>query len=234
MMNQSQNPNDSLDTHLELAFRDRGTRRMQLKSDASPEKVEAYFCHHVVRAPQDLLVHVQRIHFAIERLPESRIYSALLDLFIALGERGLALRTEMLQQAKDHLSTEHLEYLNSILEGTATADGSIDDQSFSMLAKGVTGCRDMVRGERQMRDESPLEQALECIECSDLEGARLILEAAVTEDHAHPEQQKLLLELYRKTDDRKHFSVLYQAMISESNPTHAEWQALHQHFEQGS
>jgi len=238
MMSQPQKQMSGPDERLEMAFSVRGNRRLQLRVDAPAEKVSRFFSHQLIREPRDLLSHVQRIHFLIRQTETQAVYSALLDLFLALGARGQSLREEMLNHAMALLSTAQQQYLKSKLETGIGARDIIPDPGQSILCKGFTGNSDLVLEVRPQTalDNQPLQQALECLECSDLNGARLILEEAMLGDQSSLEQQQLLLEIYRKADDKEHFIDLHQKLDGHGveAEAEAEWQSLLQHFQQAS
>lgn len=231
-MTQNHNVAESLEPQLEIAFTDTSSRQQHMISDALPERIDAYFLHSIARNPKNLLAHVQRINSVSARGSKSDIYSALLDLFIALGSQGLALRRAMLALVSSQLDPAHRLFLSDAMETGVSARDLINDPGFSMLINGYSGCDELVIIERQQGEEKgdPLQQAMASIECSDLEDARIILEDALYSDRENLDQQKLLLEIYRKTGDKKHFMALYETFEGDSNPTHADWQELAVYF----
>jgi len=228
-----QNVPEQLDIQPEMAFRKAGSRNLHVVSEAASLKISDFFSHYVVSHPLDLVTHVQRIHFAISRATEIDVYSTLLDLFIALGSRGQSLRQTMLEQASTKLGADHKAFLSDALEVGVNARDVIDDPGVSMLSAGYSGCDDMVVVQREHRGsdhEDPLQQAMDSIECSNLDEARVILEEAFYADRSNLDQQRLLLEIYRKTDDKKHFSVLFETFEGDSNPAHADWSEMAEQF----
>lgn len=231
-MTQNQNAAERLDARQEMAFRDAGSRHLYVISEALPERIDEYFSHCISRNPKDLLTHVQRIHFVSERGSSSELYSALLDLFIGLGVHGLALRRAMLKRVSSQLDSAQRLFLNEALETGITERDVINDRGISILTSGYSGCDELVIIQREQgeRKGDPLQQAMASIECSDLEEARAILEGSLYSDRTNLDQQKLLLEIYRKTGDKKHFMALYETFEGDSNPAYADWQALATHF----
>ncbi|GAB6041158.1 hypothetical protein [Endothiovibrio diazotrophicus] len=74
----------------------------------SPEWRTRYvenFAHRISRRPEDLIIHTLRIELllstgkASDVLASDALFDALVDLFIVLGERGLALRRRLLARA---------------------------------------------------------------------------------------------------------------------------------------
>lgn len=232
MMTQNKNLAERLDVQLEIAFTDTGSRQQYVISDALPERIDAYFSHYIIRNPKNLLAHVQRINSVSAHGGKLDIYSTLLDLFIALGSQGLSLRRAMLAKVSSQLDPAHLMFLSDALEAGIHARDVINDPGISMLINGYSGFDDLVKIQRQQGEEKgdPLQQAMASIECSDLEEARIILEDSLYSDRADLDQQKLLLEIYRKTADKKHFMALYETFEGDSNPAYADWQELATHF----
>lgn len=214
----------------DMAFRDNQSRQLWIDSAIPPQRVNDWFSHHVVRQPEDLLAHVQRVHFAAGENAELALYSALLDLFIALGSRGRALREMMLAQSSNLLSDVHKDFLQaSIADGIAARD-RIEEPALSVLCRGFSGSGDLIEvsASAHPKDSDPLRRALESIECSELDEARMILEQSFFDGTSNAVQQQLLLEIYRKTDDAAHFDKLYDSFDFDSVPD--DWQALAEHF----
>jgi hypothetical protein len=216
----------------DMAFRDNQSRQMRINNVIPAERVSTWFSHHVVREPEDLLTHVQRIHFANSQKSEPALYSALLDLFIALGTRGKALREMMLTQNSNLLSDAHQAFLQASIAAGIHSRDNIEDSAMSMLCCGFSGARDLIEvsTSRRTADRDPLRQALESIECSQIDEARIILERSFFGGTSNAVQQQLLLEIYRKTDDRTHFEKLHATFDSETAPASVDWQALADHF----
>ncbi len=59
------------------------------------ESLADYFCHCIARNPSDLLSHVRRIVLEHEHVRKAGVYPALIDLFIALGQRGARLSRKL-------------------------------------------------------------------------------------------------------------------------------------------
>jgi len=214
----------------DMAFRDDQSRRLWVDSSIPAERIDAWFSHHIVRQPEDLLAHVQRVHFATSQNAEPALYSALLDLFIALGSRGQALRETLLAQSSELLSDVHRVFLQASISAGINARDSIEDPAMSMLCRGFSGVGDLIEASKAApaEDMDPLRQALESIECSELDEARAILEKSFFGGTFDAVQQQLLLEIYRKTDDSVHFEKLYATFSPDLAPD--DWLVLAEHF----
>jgi len=185
-----------------------------------------------VRRPEDLLAHVQRVHFAASQNIETALYSALLDLFITLGDKGQALREMMLTENSALLSDAHRAFLQASIASGISARERIEDPAMSMLCLGFSGVGQLVEVSTAaaVGERDPLRQALESIECSELDEARVTLEQSFFSGTSNIVQEQLLLEIYRKTDDKAHFERLYATFNTDATLVPAEWQTLADHF----
>ncbi len=217
----------------QMAFTVTGSRSLDLLVDKSAEQVCDFLAHHIARKPQDLVVHVQRIKLAAEHDLQPVLKGALLDLFIALGTRGYDLRQRMLKLASGVLPEEYLQFLVDGLEEGVGASSVIQDAGVSVLCKSITGHVEFIQANTAGGDTSldPLEQALADIEWSQLEAACEVLEEAIHAGDSSLEQQALLLDLYRKTNDQTRFSVIYSNMEKTAMYDQGAWQALASHFD---
>lgn len=218
---------------IEMAFRVGGSRHFDLQIDKPAEKICEFLGHQIARKPEDLLAHVQRIRVAARNQLEPYLFGAMLDLFIALGSRGYELRKRMLDYVADRLGPEAQQQFRAALEGGIQASDANEDPGISVLSKGITGHTDIVdeaHSASQQGYEDPLEQALAALESSQLEVARQVLEDAIFAGVSNTEQQQLLLDLYRKSDDTLNFSVLYSSLNENSNAAPEAWTELAKHF----
>ncbi|MCP4010999.1 MAG: hypothetical protein GY726_15975 [Proteobacteria bacterium] len=216
----------------QMAFSITGSRALGLSSDKPAEKVCEFLAHHIARKPQDLMVHVQRIKLAVDHDLEPVLHGALLDLFIALGPRGYALRKCMYDLASKVLDKESIQYLADGLEKGIKANDPIAEQGVSVLCRSIMGSIELVEIDQPADDpgHGPLEQALANIECSQLEDAQDVLEQSVRADASSLEQQILLLDLYRKTDNKTRFSAFYSTLDEGAMLNPQAWREMADHF----
>lgn len=192
-----------------------------------------YFCHCIARDPNDLRSHVRRIMLEREHSHGAGLYPALIDLFIALGQRGARLRLRMLEFAKDALQPQEYHLLRDAFAAGLDA-GHAPTVFGSMLAKGVEGklrlvvpCNGGVR-EGALRDV--LLEAREYLEYSQLDEAREVLERAVLQEPQRLELQLELLDIYRSTRDQGNFFRMSQELEDAAVPVAEAWRELAQHF----
>jgi len=161
-----------------------------------------YFAHQVARFPNNLLRHTQRVFFHFGNHDDEGLYSALLDLFLALKERGRALRARLLGGSKSRLSPDRFDALARCIAEPIT-ETELPRGSLSVLSQGLTGILPVVREERGSADSGreALVEAREYIEYFQLDEARALLESAVLADPQRDDLQQELLALYLATND---------------------------------
>lgn len=172
---------------------------------AKPERdnpLGRYLAAIVARSPHNLLVHVQRVHCHLQAGQSEQLFGALVDLFIALGAHGQALKLRLLDYANNYLTGPQLSFLFEHLDQGLSAYMPIEGAHWSCLSAGVQGDLQLVqRAQRQVSDLSPLLLARELIDCGELDNARELLETALMQQPQDLELQRELLEIYRYTHD---------------------------------
>lgn len=187
----------------------------------------------VVRNPSDLISHMRRIVLQ-EKLGDSEtLYAALVDLFIALGSKGKALRSRLLRQYRARLSDSQYGALLQGLKPGAANDRSLYSDA-SVLARGITGTCSLVLAiddpvaPMDLRD--PLEEARDCLEYSQIDEARKVLERAVLEYPDRLEIQTELLELYRAGRDVENFTRIYRELKRSGKALSDAWASASEFF----
>lgn len=221
---------ESLQASVEPAFMARETFDLRFPS-ACRDSLGEYFCHCISRDPRDLLSHVRRIVLAHDQGASEELFPALLDLFVALGNKGLDLRKRMLGFARSELAIGHYrQLLDSLAMGLK--EKGIPTVPGSMLQSGLEGWSILVHeGDHQPNaPRDPLVEAREFLEYSQLEEARILLEAAVLMTPHRVELHDELLDIYRSTRDEANFSQMFQELDGISNPCRKKWEGLMEFF----
>lgn len=191
-----------------------------------------YFCHSIARDPNDLRSHVRRILLEYEEGNSPGLYAALLDLFIALGKRGVGLRKRMLELAKAMLEPQQFKLLSdSFGHGLEPLHAPII--SGSILGRGIEGSLDMIHpvgGGREGGARDALVEAREYIEYSQLDEARVVLERAILREPQRTELYMELLDVYRSTRDSINFSRMSWELKGREIPVPEAWQELMEYF----
>ncbi|HES76585.1 MAG TPA: hypothetical protein ENO09_06215 [bacterium] len=175
---------------------------LQLSPWVDKEAALGCLGHHILGRPTDLRAHVQRIFLLIKIGDGAALYSALLDLMIALGTHGQALKQRMLNLAKPLLAPATLNFLQQHLDAGFVAD----DPDLARVKGSLLRATDM-QGHPLVRrvggDAAPavgvLEQAHSLLEYGQLEPAIDLLESSLLLDPDRENEAGLLLELYRST-----------------------------------
>lgn len=188
-------PPDILDAEVELGFHFDELLSLNPSIRVSNVLMAEHLAHAIAAMPNNLLCHTQRIFFFFGNEDRDGLYSALLDLFIALDGKGKALRRRLLAGSRERLAQEHYSILSDWLEqGSPPEEKEILPAQQSILSKGITGVRKLVQVfySEQESDRDPLLEAREHIEYFQIEEARELLETAII---AQPEREELHLEL---------------------------------------
>jgi hypothetical protein len=187
----------------EPAFAIDGDKSVRLSREMADSMAPDYLAHWVARHPLDLVRHVQRINLHSDRAEPERLFAALVDLFIALGERGAALRGRMLDGARQLLGHEQVNLLQQSLVNGLTANHRLDVPG-SMLSRPVMGVLDVVaRSARPSVARSALEEARALVDEGHIEAAQSLLETALPANPHHTELAEELLLVYRATRNQQ-------------------------------
>ncbi|MEQ1601094.1 MAG: tetratricopeptide repeat protein [Methylophilaceae bacterium] len=160
--------------------------------------------HRIARSPNDLRGHVQRIMLHQHLNQGDALFAALLDLFIALGHWGLALRKRLLQTSANLLNNTQYEFLNSRLDSGISNNEIHPPALRSRLSQGSTGSFNFIirSNNRHQSDLRPaLEQALDFLNYGQLDQAQETLEQALIENPTDPAIARELADLYTHTCD---------------------------------
>ena len=160
------------------------------------------------------------------------LFAALLDLFIALGARGLRLRQRMLNISEELLTEDQINSLGeNLLRGMVPA--GIPGVQGSILGQGMIGNHALVTSGStdRSRVRDPLIEAREYLEYSQLDDARAVLEQAVLAEPDRADLHLELLDIYRSTRDKASFNAMIAMLEGMDNPLIDEWAKLALLFE---
>jgi hypothetical protein len=152
----------------------------------------------VSRDAHDLESHARRVLLAFRPPLTDLAFGALLDLFLALGERGRSLRKRMLDMGEGWLEADEVHFLRMHLETGLTRATALPSAPGSVFHSALVGMAQMVSHERQAAARmSAHEQAVSLLEHGDLAGASQLLEDALMADPTNAEISQELLGIYR-------------------------------------
>ncbi len=191
------------------------------------EQAMEYLTHKVSRNPSDLQSHTQRIYMYLADFDSNKVYSALLDLFIALGNKGFPLRNRVLQESRNILKRQQYEALKDKLQSGLSAHHSMPLAPSSVLTKSYCGHNTLIRRITNSKPTShtidPLAEASQYLEYGQVEQAKTLLEDAVLEQPWRKDLQDDLLDIYRATLDRNACDAMYVRLADSFIPDHHAW-----------
>lgn len=191
-----------------------------------PENVHSQWladalAHRIARAPKDLRGHVQRIILHQMHNEGDALFAALLDLFIALGAFGLALRKRLLQSSSALLSTTQRDFLNAHIDTGVSAREPHPSAPRSRLSQGCIGSLAFITRSTsgKSRDaRSPLEQALDFLNYGQVDQAQKTLEEALIENPDDAEIARELVGLYAHSKDANAIASLATRLGAQTPP----------------
>lgn len=185
-----------------------------------------HLAHRVQRKPADLTAHIQRLKIYYQCDDREGQYGTLLDLFIALGEKGKPLRLRMLRGISSRLIESQLNLFKAGMEKSISSTDMTPLARYSRLSGAVGGSvqiSGVLTEATQAPQASLIDEARDLLNSGQIEAAQALLEKELLET---PEQEALSLELlmiYRHTHNRDAFRTFHQAMVNRPLAAHAEW-----------
>ncbi len=162
----------------------------------------AYLGHRILQRPGDIKSHVQCILLLIQHADGALLYGALVDLFIALGDKGQALKQRMLELAAPQLNRTSQVFLQRhVADGVNACDAAIERVRSALLRAATCGGEPLVRRHSTAegaQEQSPLQEAQEFIQHGQLELALDTLERALLDDPNQEEIAGELFDLYQR------------------------------------
>ena len=197
-----------------------------------PEIVTEKLAHRITQKPTDLRSHVQRIFIFSTQADTSRTFSALVDLFLALGKSGYALRKRLLQLSKPYLFDEQYHSLQSSLNNGVVDETDLPQAEQSLLRKGKKNNQAFIvkRDQNKADEVTVMEQVQSYIEFGQIEQAKALLQQTIIDtagDDAYFEQ---LLEIFQKTEDKGGFAYFYQQLQHNRITIPDAWQQFKREF----
>lgn len=184
----------------------------------------------ILRQPNDLLVHLQRIYFCYLRAWNDQLFAALLDLLMVLAGRGQALAYRMVFGCRTALTDAQLSSLKTYLQQSKPIKQATNP--YAVLASGQQGTNCLVQYSQQTQIKyDPIQLAFDYIEYSQLEEAMTVLESGVHQLPDRKDIQELLLEIYKSTQSRDRFLVMYLTLNPQILNQVVNWDSVKKHFD---
>jgi len=195
-----------------------------------------HLAHRVSRNPADLLSHVQRIILCADQRRVNETYGTLLDLFIALGDKGYDLRLRLLNRCREVLSMQQYDTLKAAALSGLSAIDVVPEAEHSRLCAGISGSLKVVSmtdAHLPAPSTSVLNEARDLIDSDQIESARKLLESALLATPQDEEISRELLAVYRHTHDYAGLTATLEKLSSATLAALEEWQALVEHLASG-
>lgn len=124
---------------IEEAARIPGTARLRTERDLSDDGDADALARRVAKQPADTRVHVERVNRALADRDADAAYGALVDLFIALGDRGRGVRERMAGGVRFLIGEERYGALCRHLDDGLKPTDPLPPAINSVLSRGVCG-----------------------------------------------------------------------------------------------
>lgn len=190
--------------------------------------------YEVIWRPNDLQAHVRRILLSISCRDGAQSYGALLDLYIALGEKGRQLRQRMLLLASHMLTAEQNKMLREKLEQGVSRIDSMPESVESILTEAVIGSTDLVHRRNVLSNNKDdlLAEAKEYLVYGQVQEAQDLLEQLCLRDPMDTEVTGELLAIYKHGRDQQALSRMTKCLEERGFPLPPQWEVLAEQLEQ--
>jgi hypothetical protein len=187
----------------------------------------------ILRNPNDLLAHLQRIYFCFWKKWSEHLFAALLDLLAVLAGRGQALARRMIFGCRTALTDDQFLSLKHFLQQESSI--SLPTNPYAVIASGQLGTNFLISHSQKSQIEyDPINLALDYIEYSQLDDAMTILERSAHQLPERKDIQELLFEIYQSTQSRDRFMAMFQSMNGGSTEQVAGWNLIKNYFDKQS
>jgi len=184
----------------------------------------------VLRSPNSLVSHLQRIFLTYSLGMQEQLYAALVDLLWVLNGKGAALSNRMLEGTRSVLTKSQVNILEGYIQQADHA--LLKANQFSVCTSGSIDSRELLisKNENNKQTYDPLKLARDYIEFSQLDEALETLEQAILKTPERQDILKELLELLKMTKNFQAFTKIRDIFIQRELGLSAEWQELVDYF----
>ncbi len=230
-------PSSSDLSHLQqTAFLEPTDNRLSPPTKVDPVLWATHLAHISAQEPGNLLNHVRRIHLHLAHKQPEELFGAMMDLYLALGDKGIQLRHRLLKHASKLLSQEMQEiFINHQQEGLQPQQ-PLPPCAHSVLGNFFTGGLRLVtpqKAENQpaSREIDPLELAREELNYGDITVAQQILEEALLQSPKRLGLHYGLLEIYKHTQSLDDLLAMRERLGDEIGIARAAWNQVQKGLE---
>lgn len=221
---------------LPMAFRDSALHNLRLTREDAKLSIWRHLTHHIKRNPHDLRAHVQRILLAQEEELHSKLAGSLQDLYLALGDAGLMLRENMLDEVKDVLSTNQIDFFRDWLSRSSEQGDDHQWREGSVLCDGFGVNPQKLLQPEQVKVVSEyadvLEEVYACLEYGQIDTAQALLEKECLSEEPHAQAEFELLNLYQYTRDKNALDEMTAQLEQAGKTLSQQWQDKQQESQQ--
>ncbi len=151
---------------------------------------------------------MRRLSLHCKMAASEAVYGALLDLFIALGENGGALRKRFLLRAHALLNSEQQLFLTQSLTEGISANSLSPGSRFSRLSNAISGEIDFIETDKEGAAPGSftlIDEALDLLDSGHIDEAQFLLENSIVAEPENEIAVKELLSIYRHSRNSKAF-----------------------------
>lgn len=184
----------------------------------------------VVREPEKLMSHIQRIYLTFNLGMSEQLFASLVDLLWVLNGGGSALSSRMVMATQSLLTEQQIEILTFHFKRKNT--DLLVGNRFSVCTTGIVSNREMLfeKSHKTVVDHDPLDIARDFIEYSQLDEALEILEEAVLNMPERKDIRIELLDLLKLTRNKQAFIRIRDALLEGDLSLTSDWQELSDFF----
>ncbi len=198
----------------------------QNRAGGVDEKILDHLAHRIQRAPADLVAHLQRLRIYHQCNHREGLYGSLLDLFIALGEKGSALRLRLLRGVAERLTKPQLALFKAGMQRGLLATDVMPLSCYSRLSGAVSGSLSISEVRTtvaRVADTTLIDEVRDLLNGGQIEAAQKLLEHTLQQSPQQAELSLELLMIYRHTQNRDAFRISYKKRAEWSPAVQAEW-----------
>jgi hypothetical protein len=217
-------PADTESWVVDPAFRFSSSGRLSAQGGIEELDSWRYLTSQICRDPLDLEAHVRRVLLSGRSSESGKAFSALVDLFLALGPAGKGLRAAMLNAVGAALSSDERGYFQTHLEQGLARGAALPVGTAAALDQGLIGSPSMVaRALHQAAEETAIQRASALLDQGDVAAARELLEDTLMQSPDAQDVATELLLIYRHSRDDEAVRAMKQKLTSKFGRLPAAW-----------
>ncbi|MGD9163264.1 MAG: hypothetical protein PVF13_00755, partial [Chromatiales bacterium] len=220
----------------QTVFQQPVNKRLSAPKGVDPDQWETHLAHISAREPGNLLNHVRRIYLHLALKQSNALYGAMLDLYLALGDKGGRLRHHLLHKARKLLSQEkHDLFLAHQRQGLQSCQ-PLPASQHSVLGNFFSGDRRLVKEQSAAqapvnRETDALSLAREELDYGDITVAQQILEEAILQTPTRLGLHYGLLEIYKHTRSLVDFHAMKERLGDDVMIAQTAWNQMQKTLE---